>query len=192
MASETNGCNHGDVSANTDISSLVDETRLLRLCKGKSDSTLCRNELKDVRNPASNFHYRSKVSRATNLDEDEGLGIRDSNSDLNRGEYSFADSVTNDTDSTEPSSDTDPDSAPRFSLTGESLSCETDKSVTENKQKTSKTDKYSKKRKFRKLLPALRRSQSVGCESELVPDHDVFMETCPGVQDTTKVKLYIH
>lgn len=196
MSSDTNGCGHVDVTSKNDITLLANETRALRLCKGKSDSKLCaktNSTLSEMNSRSPDINYRSKAIRASNLEEDEGLGIRDSNSDLNRGEYSFGDSVTNDdTDSTEHSSDTDPDSAPRFSLTGESLSCGTENNVTGNKPKTSKSDKYSKKRKFRKFLPALRRSQSVGCENELVPDNALFLETCPGAQDTNKVNKHQH
>ena len=186
MSSKTNGCNHDDKTSKCDITHLTNETRALRLYKVKSDSKLG-STIADVKTRGSNINHSSKV-RISNLEEDEGLGIRDSNSDLHRGDDSFADSVTNDTDSTGASSDTDPESCPRFSLTGESLSRPSEDIVTENKPKTSKSDKYSKKRKFRNLLPTLRRSQSVGCESELVPDSALFLETCPDVQESNKVR----
>ncbi|KAL4218914.1 Regulator of G-protein signaling 3 [Mactra antiquata] len=52
--------------------------------------------------------------------------------------------------------------------------------VTED-TKTSKL-KETKKRKFRNLIPVLRRSQSVGSEAQLVPDHALFLQYDPGAE----------
>lgn len=188
MSSGTNGCNHGNVTSDNDIKLLANETRSLRLCKGKSDSKLCdRTSLDELKSRSVNLNYRLKGSRTSNLEEDEGLGIRDSYSDIHRGDYSYIDSVNNDSDSTEQSSETDHESTPRFSLTGESLSIKPENAETVKKSKTGKSDKYSKKRKFRKLLPALRRSQSVGCEKDLVSGHNKYLETSSTATESNKV-----
>ncbi|XP_052220171.1 regulator of G-protein signaling 3-like isoform X2 [Dreissena polymorpha] len=174
--------NSKDVPNEINLKNIVDQTQQLNLCK--SHNIIDRNTCKNVTDSENSNRPSVTVKVTLDLDDDEGLDIVDSNSDIAKGETTHADRLhveSDESSSEEETSDSD-------TAIIEEIVNETNDVVDGNLQSTgnpkkSHHEKDSKKRKFRDLLPALRRSQSVGCESEFPPEHALFMQNFPRAKD---------
>ena len=111
-----------------------------------------------------------------NLEEDEGLEIRDMASEVpGREDYVKCKKEVEDEDSSTDNSTEISDIKELDSVDG--LFDHIGKSSKKGEKHSEKKDKDSKKRRFRKMIGRpLRRSQSAGCESDLqVPEHALFL-----------------
>lgn len=100
------------------------------------------------------------ISVTLTLDDREGINVLDNTYGIDRGH-----------DSNAVGSDTSEDTLESDNDGGDFVD---GKKHSEN----SKGSKISKKRKFRDLLPVLRRSQSVGCETALAPEQALYLQKC--------------
>ncbi|XP_052789779.1 regulator of G-protein signaling 3-like isoform X2 [Mya arenaria] len=171
------------------VNSITDKTESLKLCKKQSN-----DELPKRVNTSENVDKSvPDVKVMVSADEDDCLEIRDSCSSPSKGDNSYKDTlkVESGEDSSEDSSesenaeseDAESENAENSMIVG-GCSETSDQTSPGSKsvQKPHKIHREHKKRKFRDLLPALKRSQSVGCESDMAPDHALFLQSCPGLQ----------
>ena len=121
------------------------------------------------------------------LEEDEGLDIRDSNSSINKGDNSHPHNTKYTSDSSNENSETEI-SENLESVDLSEVSVELSELNFKDRGQGNGADeaqrirsKDGKKKRFRRLIrkPAIKRSQSLGCEKDLVPEHALFLQYNP-------------
>ena len=185
----------------SEVNSIISKTNSMSLCKNSKDDSsgnTCDSQCSPTKHERLSISTDKVPKVILNLDEDEGLDVRESTSDYKKEDNScekennsYKTSVKQSSEESSADSsgsevtESDATDATEEQTGQDSVDCNlsNDKPSTGSPKKSSR-HKEHRRRKFRDLLPQLRRSQSVGCESDLVPDHALFLAACPGIQDS--------
>ena len=133
------------------------------------------------------------------LDEDEGLDIRDSNSSINKGDYSSSHYLKFNSDSSNENLDTEiSENVESIELSEVSVELG-DLSLKDGNRSCSTNDtrkcksKDVKRKRFHRLIrkPVIKRSQSLGCEKDLVPEHALFLQYSPRNGMVSRIEQFL-